>query len=124
MLGHAPAGCATKQILHFGQLVNSGHFRQYDYGLEKNLFKYKRSTPPDYNLKKVTTPVALYYAHNDWMTTIADVHILMTKLPNLVKRFLVPHKKFNHLDFLIGTQAPTLLFDEVLKTMKASHENS
>lgn len=116
-MGHTPAGCATNQFIHFGQVINSGHFRKYDFGPEENLLRYKQSIPPDYNLKRVTTPVALYYSQNDWMTTVPDIHILMKKLPNLVKSYLVPHKKFNHLDFLAGTQAPTLLFNEVLKNM-------
>lgn len=93
--GHAPSSAATNQFLHYGQEVNSGRFRQYDYGPTKNLFKYKRFTPPDYNLKNVKAPVAVYYAHNDWLATKKDIHILIERLPNVVKSYLIPHKQFN-----------------------------
>lgn len=46
-----------------------GHFRKYDFGLLKNLIKYGRFTPPDYNLDNIVTPVALYYSVNDDMTS-------------------------------------------------------
>lgn len=121
ILGHVPAGAATNQFIHYGQGVRSGHFRQYDYGPVKNLIKYKRFSPPDYNLKNVRVPVAVYYAHNDWLATPKDVHILIGKLPNVVKTYLIPHKAFNHVDFLWGTEAPILLYDEILATMKSSH---
>lgn len=42
-------------------------FRKYDYGLIRNLQKYGWGTPPAYDLKKVTAPVALHYSDNDWM---------------------------------------------------------
>lgn len=124
VLGHAPAGASTNQFLHYGQEVNSGHFRQYDHGPARNFFKYRRFTPPDYNLQNVKVPVAVYNAQNDWLATPKDIKILLDKLPNVVKHYLVPHKEFNHIDFLWGTEAPILLFDEILKTMKASHKYS
>ena len=39
---HVPAGTSAKTFVHFGQLTNSGHFRQYDYGTVHNLEEYKR----------------------------------------------------------------------------------
>ena len=32
-----------------------------------NLYTYGQFTPPDYDLSKVTAPVALYYSQNDWL---------------------------------------------------------
>lgn len=124
IFSHVPAGSSIRQLIHYGQVTNSGRFRKYDFGPEKNREIYNRTTPPDYNLKKITAPVAIYYSLNDWITTISDIHILMKKLPNVVKSYLVPHKEFNHIDFILGTQAPKYLFKEVLKTMKAAHSYS
>lgn len=122
ILGHAPAGAAVNQFFHYGQEIISGHFRQYDYGRAQNLIKYNRSTPPDYNLENIKVPVAVYHSQNDWLATPKDVHILLKKLTNVVKHYLVPHEKFNHIDFLWGIDAPTLLYEEILKTMKTSNE--
>lgn len=35
-----------------------------------NQIKYGRLTPPDYDLKKVTAPVALHYSDNDWLSAV------------------------------------------------------
>lgn len=70
--------------MHFGQDLKSGDyfcnlseirpiiyfagkFRQYDYGVRGNLEKYGTPQPPDYDLSKVTSPVYMYYAENDWL---------------------------------------------------------
>jgi lysosomal acid lipase/cholesteryl ester hydrolase len=33
---HTPAGASTKQIVHYGQEVNSANFAMYDLGKEEN----------------------------------------------------------------------------------------
>lgn len=48
-----------------------GKFQQYDYGLTKNYEKYGRPTPPKYDLSKVTTPFAFYFAKNDWFLAVS-----------------------------------------------------
>ena len=35
-----------------------------------NKFIYGQFNPPDYDLRKVTAPVALYYSENDWLVAI------------------------------------------------------
>lgn len=69
ILNHDPAGASTKTLVHFAQEVESGKFRQYDYGREKNLLIYNATEPPDYNLTNITVPIALLYADNDWLAT-------------------------------------------------------
>lgn len=53
------------QLLHYGQEVNSRHFRQYDYGRVENLMRYKRLSPPDYDLDNIRVPVAIYYSQGN-----------------------------------------------------------
>jgi len=65
-----PAGTSTKTILHYVQEIESGKFRQYDYGRKRNLQIYNATEPPDYNLSKITVPIALFYADNDWLASI------------------------------------------------------
>lgn len=40
-------------------------FQHYDLGHNKNLKKYGQTKPPEYDLRKVTSPVVLYYSKND-----------------------------------------------------------
>lgn len=65
-----PAGTSTKTLVHFAQEHNSGKFCKYDYGRKKNLEIYNLPEPPSYNLANVTTPFALFYAKNDWLSSI------------------------------------------------------
>lgn len=122
-LGHSPSGSATNQLLHYGQEVNSGHFRQFDFGYIKNLFHYKSLSPPDYDLKNVKVPVALYYAQSDWLATTKDVKRLLKMLPNVIQAYLIPHKKFNHIDFLWGIDAPKLLYEAIFKVITLTETN-
>lgn len=114
-----PAGTGVKQTLHFGQLVKSGRFQQFDYGRIENYFRYKSVRPPEYDLKKATAKFVVYYAEGDWMTVVEDIKILVEALPNVVKQYIIPHERFNHVDFIFGKDAPKLVYDEIVKTMKS-----
>ena len=67
ILGHEPGGTSTRTVIHYAQLINSGKFRKYDFGLDENKKIYNSTEPPSYNLKNVQVPVALMWAENDWL---------------------------------------------------------
>ncbi|XP_058123112.1 lipase 1-like [Anopheles ziemanni] len=116
---HVPAGCAVKQWVHFGQLVQSGHFRAYDYGPERNRLEYAgQSAPPDYDLARVVVPVAIYYGLADELTQPADVRLLAEKLPNLVALNLLPNATFNHMDFMLASDAKVALYDSIIANVE------
>ncbi|XP_053613957.1 lipase 3-like [Plodia interpunctella] len=116
---HFPAGAAYKQILHYMQLVNSGHFRPYDYGLIANLGKYFAAKPPDYSVDKVTAPVYVFHGENDWLSTLADVKIMINKISNFKELYTVPWKTFNHMDYLYANDAKTLVHDKILSILRS-----
>ncbi|XP_066999666.2 lipase 3 [Anabrus simplex] len=117
ILAHTPAGASVKQLLHYAQEINSGHFRQYDHGLIGNMIKYKRATPPDYDLSKVTAPVYLHYSENDWLAGLKDIDRLYEGLKNAFKHE-VSLTSFNHLDYLWAIHSPELVYDETINIMK------
>ncbi|KOX71607.1 Lipase 3 [Melipona quadrifasciata] len=112
-----PSGVAVKQLAHYGQLIQSGKFRKFDYGLAGNIEKYNETNPPDYNLRNVTVPTYLHYATNDKVVDVEDVLELYETLPD-VEKFLVPRDVFAHLDFMWGEDANTLVYDKILSLMK------
>lgn len=65
VLTNSPSNSATKQYIHYGQNIKNGGFAHFDYGSEGNLLAYGVEIPPEYDLTKVTAPVAVYYARND-----------------------------------------------------------
>ncbi|XP_046394955.1 lipase 3-like [Ischnura elegans] len=118
MLSHTPAGTATKVVIHYGQEIKSGKFRQYDYGLVGNLEHYKSIHPPEYDLGLVSAPVYLFYSENDWFAHPDDVEKLKQGLPNVQGKFLVSLESFNHLDYLWAIDVKTLVYDKVMSLMK------
>ena len=47
-----------------------------------------------------------------------DVTRLTYQLPNLVKSYEVPYPGWNHLDFLYGIDAKTLVYEELFKNLE------
>ncbi|ODM97071.1 Lipase 3 [Orchesella cincta] len=109
LLGHLPAGASVRTVVHYAQGVPSGEFRQYDFGTEKNMEKYGQPTPPDYDLTKITAPIALYWGENDWMGAKADTLRIAELLPNIQRMFRIQDELFNHLDFLVAKQIQELI---------------
>lgn len=117
IVGHVPAGASIKQLVHYGQLIRSGKFRMYDYGIIKNWFIYGSLRPPLYDLSKVTAPITIHYSMNDWMAHPVDVHRLEEFLPNIQETRIVPLPKFNHMDFIYAIDVRELLYKSVVENM-------
>jgi len=71
IMGHSPAGSSAGCIIHYAQGVNSGKFRKYNYGKAENLIVYGQEEPPEYDVSKITAPVAFYWGQNDWLAAPA-----------------------------------------------------
>jgi lysosomal acid lipase/cholesteryl ester hydrolase len=123
---HCPAGCSTKQLIHFGQLANNGEkFTQFDYGKRDNLQKYGIDSPPEYDLSKITTPIMLHYAQNDWLAGVQDVEKLHQSLRSSnAQKFEVTFAYFNHLDFMWAIDAKKLVYDRMIQAMQEIEQDS
>ncbi|XP_055905916.1 lipase 3-like [Eupeodes corollae] len=97
VMASSPAGSSLNQVLHFVQEFVSGHFRQYDHGLEGNMQTYGSSEPPDYPLANINVPMFFYHGKADNFATVKDVLRLSKKLKTLVGRFESPIANFDHL---------------------------
>lgn len=111
---NSPAGAAVRQIVHYGQGMTSGRFAFFSFGRDGNLMAYGTPNPPDYRLENADLPINLMYSLNDYMSAPVDVHHLADLLPNVISLYEVPHKKFNHLDYVWGLRAKELVYDYVL----------
>ncbi|XP_053982963.1 gastric triacylglycerol lipase-like isoform X1 [Hylaeus volcanicus] len=119
IIGHVPAGASWKQSVHFGQgYINKDHFRQFDYdNKEKNNRLYNSSIPPEYELNKITAPVALFSSVDDFLAVPKDVERLKKKLANVVYHDEISMKTFTHYDFVWGKSSVTLIFEPILKLL-------
>ncbi|RNA38290.1 lysosomal acid lipase cholesteryl ester hydrolase-like [Brachionus plicatilis] len=113
---HEPAGTSVKNLAHFGQAVISGKFQMYDYGPALNKQRYNQSSPPLYDISKMHVPTALYWAKNDWLADPVDVEFIRNSLPKIVDDYEI--MDWDHLDFLLATNAKECLYDRILKLIK------
>jgi hypothetical protein len=63
-------GTSLKNMIHMGQLINSGKFQKFDFGKEQNLFEYFQEDPPEIKIENIEIPIAMYIAEQDY---IADL---------------------------------------------------
>ncbi|XP_025261798.1 lipase 3 isoform X2 [Camponotus floridanus] len=120
IIGHVPAGASWKQFVHYGQgYINAGRFRQYDYGdIDKNLRIYNSTTPPDYQLEKITAPIVLFSSDNDWLATTKDVELLSSKLNSIVLHYKISMNiTFNHYDFMWGKSSLQIVSQPILQLL-------
>lgn len=104
-----------KQIMHYLQLVNCNCFRQYDYGLPKNLAEYSSFYPPNYDLRQVKFPVSVYSGTNDKMVVPTDARRTANELGNLVAVHSVP---VGHYDFLYGNNARQAVYEPLIEELE------
>lgn len=112
------AGAATKQFYHYSQLVVSKRFSLFDFGAVKNRIKYGTELPPDYNLNSCRVPVAVFHSTNDLLANPLDVGMFAEKLPNLLEKNQIADQSFNHVDFLVATDAKELVYDRMIDLLK------
>uniref|UniRef100_A0A1B6CKM9 Uncharacterized protein n=1 Tax=Clastoptera arizonana TaxID=38151 RepID=A0A1B6CKM9_9HEMI len=123
ILGHNPAGVSARTVVHYAQEIQSKRFCPFDFGVEKNMEVYNSSQPPSYNLSLITAPVSLIYASNDYLATPSDVEYLFKTLNTQVQIFKVAYEKFNHLDFLWGRNATSLVYDLMYRLLGLNDTN-
>ena len=70
-----PSGASVKSFKHFIQLIfaKDPKFQKYDYGKEVNLEKYNSEEPPQYDISKIKTKVALFYGEGDNLCTLENI---------------------------------------------------
>jgi pimeloyl-ACP methyl ester carboxylesterase len=104
-------------MIHFTQMYASKNFQMYDFGsAEKNMQAYNQTTPPLYDVRGIRTPVALYWADEDWLADPVDVQYLRSNLRNIVDDYDI--KNWDHLDFIWATDTKPALYDRILNLIK------
>nr|XP_034185020.1 lipase 3-like [Osmia lignaria] len=112
-----PAGASVMQLVHYGQLMNSGKFQRFDHGLITNLQTYKQIQPPQYNLNNITVPVYILYSTNDALVDYKDSIRLSEVVPS-AEKLLIPNKDYAHLDFVWGNNVDSLVYNKIFSLLK------
>ncbi|KAH8284991.1 hypothetical protein KR054_003506, partial [Drosophila jambulina] len=115
ILQTTPAGMSRRQLQHFGQLINSGQFQQYDYHSPRlNTQRYGQATPPSYQLANVRLQLQIFHGSRDVLAIQADVQRLVRELRNSrTQLYQVPG--YNHIDFLFAVTAPRMVYERIIQ---------
>ncbi|XP_048005619.1 lipase 1-like [Leguminivora glycinivorella] len=116
--GHLFSGTSTKSLAHLGQLITSQKFQRFDEGTSGNIQRYGTRLPPEYDLSKVTSPVLLMTAQNDYLSPLEDVKELASKLPNLVENVIIPNPTWSHNNHLWGKDVWKFELPKILEYIK------
>ncbi|KAM9061532.1 lipase member K-like [Sarcophilus harrisii] len=112
-LSQNPAGTSVQNIMHWKQLLYSAKFQAYDWGNPAaNMAHFNQETPPLYDLGAIQTPIAIWSGEQDRFVSSREVENLLPQLPNLIYHRKIPY--YNHIDFLLGLDAPQEFFHEIL----------
>ena len=67
-------GASTQDLVHFLQATRSTTFPMYNYDSSSaNLQHYNSTTPPNYDVTKMTVPTAIFYGGRDGFADPTDV---------------------------------------------------
>lgn len=99
-----PSSTSTKNIVHLLQSLRTGTFQMFDYGISWNLAKYGQSSPPEYNISRITNRhIVLISCTRDWLVPPATVEYIRNHIgTKILDDYVVPLLDFHHPDFLFG----------------------
>ncbi|KAM7532671.1 hypothetical protein Aperf_G00000130057 [Anoplocephala perfoliata] len=119
-IAHSPAGTSVQNIVHYCQGMWRDQFVAFDFGsASANLAKYNRTTPPPYGLtaSAINLPTRVYWGGKDWLATPYDVQRIlreMTADPRVDDVSDVYLEDYNHLDFVLGVDAPRRVYTDII----------
>ncbi|KAK3782357.1 hypothetical protein RRG08_027905 [Elysia crispata] len=107
-MAHMPAGTSVRNLLHWAQAAMGGRFQHFDWGSpHANLEKYGQPNPPQYDLSRLKTPVAIFRGGQDALADTEDVRWLLPQL-NVIQDVAVDY--YNHMDFVAAPDAPQKIY--------------
>lgn len=104
---HIPEGTSILNALHFGQMIESGQFRAFDFGPEENMHRYGTIMSPFYPIRNIISPdIAFVVGRTDVLSTMSNVALTkkMLRVP-LMDEYVVPDPIWGHADYMYANGA-------------------
>lgn len=107
---HIPEGTSILNILHFGQMVESGQFQAFNFGPRENLRRYGQLSAPFYPIRNIKSPdIAFVIGRTDPLSTARNVELTKSMLSVPLMDFYVISDPFwGHADYMYATGAGRL----------------
>ncbi|XP_029197906.2 lipase member K-like [Acropora millepora] len=116
-LAHFGEGTSFKNMVHFSQIIVEGKCQMFDYGPTGNEKHYNQTSPPLCRVQNMRTPTLMFVGGNDGLGDPSDNKALEPQIKNLVHYEVIPG--WNHVDFLYGKDAHSLLYSKLVSYMKS-----
>ncbi|XP_053685954.1 lipase 3-like [Sabethes cyaneus] len=117
LLNKILTGISTKQLIHYGQLMDSGKFQQFDYkNIIQNMQHYKQTNVPEYNLSRIDVPFTLFYGNKDFFTSRQDMKKLLRSLPKVSSYTEIPG--WTHMDFIYNVQVYIKVYSKIIESLR------
>jgi len=118
---HLLSGASLYTVGQLLQVIKTNKFGMFDWGKKTNKLLYGQNNPPDYDIRKVRSPVTLFYAKNDAIVSESSVDYLEKTLPNVKGKYVFGSKRTNHFDFFTSTKAGEYYQQKLLALVKAGN---
>ena len=107
---HIPEGTSVLNVLHFGQMIQTGQFRSFDFGPAENLRRYGTRVNPFYPIRNInSTDIAFVVGRTDPLSTMSNVAITRKMLRvALMDDYVVPDISWGHADYMYANGAGRL----------------
>jgi pimeloyl-ACP methyl ester carboxylesterase len=117
-MSHFPDGMSVRASAHLVQMVARSAFAPYDYGHERNMDVYGKTSPDEYPLHLVTAPMLATWTYNEILVCREDVEHLVNRLPDATM-FRVPNPGFVHLDYVYAHETRESCYLPIIARMKS-----
>lgn len=79
--------------------------------------KYMNGTkiPSDFPLSRISVPITVHYSTHDKVANAMNSQTTISKLKNVVYVQEISEIDFNHIDFALSVNAPSLVYSKILK---------
>ena len=94
---------SMKQLVHLGQLIKNGKFKQFDYSNPWDNWMHYKGPVPELDLQNIdgNIPIVLLTAEHDSLSVKGDVDRLAEELGDRV-RLYKQYSDFDHASFSVG----------------------
>ncbi|XP_055317675.1 lipase 1-like [Sitodiplosis mosellana] len=103
---HFPSGISANQHLHFTQTILYEYFGKYKHG---------SNVPPEFPISRITAPISFHLTTSDSLINVEYTTGMASKFQNVVDVQVINESAFNHIDYLWGIHAKSLVYSKILK---------
>ena len=116
------SGASTRAYIHYAQIIkaqikNKKAFPKFDYGPITNLVKYRRFTPPNYDLSLVREPVRLWVGNKDTLGTVPETERIHRDLVNADSKIQVLDR-WGHGTFNFAKDVTSYYIDKLIPELE------